>query len=385
MALISRALRELDICVFIGRFQPLHAGHLRIILHALQQAEHLIVVVGSANQPRRPDANPFYFHERVDMIMSALPADARGRVICIPSENSDYNLTDWTESVDRDVTAKAIEVSGKSEPKISLIGHAKDHTSFYLKLFPQWGSIDVVSARQLDATNIRKAYFSPDQARVSAALEAGRASEDLPQNVYGWLRDFQTTPDYFDMVEEMAFYAKCNEVFDSESYPKSRNTVTGDALIVQSSHVLLVQRGQRPGIGQWALPGGHLNTDETIYDCALREGYEETGIRISKTVFEKSFVSQAYFDAPRRDPRGRYITHTFMFHLQPQAPLRDPTKSPVEHRRRVKDALSLPKVRGADDAQYAKWVHLSKLNRQEMFLDHLAIIRKMTAQLWTQP
>jgi bifunctional NMN adenylyltransferase/nudix hydrolase len=278
------------------------------------------------------------------------------------------------------VTQIAAAICNK-EMKIALIGHAKDHTSFYLKMFPQWNSIDVPAAKQLDATTIREAYFSTDQDRVETMFKIARDQEWLTVPSQNWLRDFQKTDAYADQVEEMEFYRRCKNTFAKESYPGSRNTVTGDALIIQAAQVLLIQRGQRPGIGQWALPGGHLNTDETVFDCALREGYEETGIKVPKTVFEKSYVGKDYFDEPRRDPRGRYITHTFMFHLKPVPPQYDTTKSAAENKRRVRDALAPPKVKGMDDAQKAKWVPLADLRRDNMFLDHYSIIRKMTAQL----
>ena len=37
-----------DILVFVGRFQPFHIGHKHVVDAALEQAEHVIVLVGSA-------------------------------------------------------------------------------------------------------------------------------------------------------------------------------------------------------------------------------------------------------------------------------------------------------------------------------------------------
>jgi bifunctional NMN adenylyltransferase/nudix hydrolase len=379
MAHITRA-REHDICVFIGRFQPLHAGHMGVILKALEYAEFLFILIGSANVARRPDANPFFAAERIEMLLASLPPEARERVIFIPMEDSDYETIDWVNAVNRAVTTEAIKIMGKLDSSISLIGHSKDHTSFYLKLFPQWNTIDVVSSRPLDATILRNQFFTGNTAVVDNMFRYAVENQDIPLGAINWLRDFQKLDVYGELVEEMEFYRSCHARWDAESWPASRNTVTGDALILQSNHVLLIQRGEFPQKGTWGMPGGHTNTNETVADSALREGYEETGIKVPKIVFEKAFVGKDYFDAPRRDPRGRYIGHVFMYHLQPSAPSYDTTKSPVENRRRVKDALSLPKVKGMDDAMGAKWWHLDDLKRSEMFLDHYSIIRKMTAQ-----
>jgi bifunctional NMN adenylyltransferase/nudix hydrolase len=95
-------------------------------------------------------------------------------------------------------------------------------------------------------------------------------------------------------------------------------------------------------------------------------------------------VAKEYFDAPRRDPRGRYIDHTFLFDLRPQAPAFDSRLTKAANQRRVKDALDLPSVKGLDDAKDARWWHVSELDRSVMFLDHFAIIQTMLARLPNQ-
>jgi 8-oxo-dGTP diphosphatase len=44
--------------------------------------------------------------------------------------------------------------------------------------------------------------------------------------------------------------------------------------------VILIRRGIEPGYGMWAQPGGFLEIDETVQDAAVRETFEETGLRI---------------------------------------------------------------------------------------------------------
>jgi 8-oxo-dGTP diphosphatase len=51
------------------------------------------------------------------------------------------------------------------------------------------------------------------------------------------------------------------------------------AIVERNGGVLVVQRGRGFGFGLWGLPGGHLEPGETIVQCALRELYEETGLR----------------------------------------------------------------------------------------------------------
>ena len=392
MAHIARAQREQDICVFIGRFQPLHAGHMWVILQALKLAEYLVIVIGSAHAPRRPDLNPFFSSERAVMLrrwLFSVDPNLLFRVKFIEIADSDYDTPEWRERVKIAVNGAAKEISDKQK-SISLIGHSKDNTSYYLKMFRPWGSINVPNNQGLSATDFRLGYFSTDQDRVEDMFKRALDFELLSKTTINWLREFQKSDDYQDQVEELEFCLKAKAVFERESYSHSRNTVTGDALIHQYGNVLLIKRDRRPFKGLWALPGGHLETHETVYDCALREGYEETGIKVPPQVFERSLVGQDYFDHPLRDPRGRYITHTFLFNLTPQAPAPDPSKSEAENQRRVRDALALPKVKMGgpvdeeDDAAEAKFWDTGDITRQMMAFDHYAIIRKMLRMLPTE-
>jgi 8-oxo-dGTP diphosphatase len=77
------------------------------------------------------------------------------------------------------------------------------------------------------------------------------------------------------------------------------------ALPIRELQVLLIQRKKWPFEGQWALPGGFCKESESMYECALRELKEETGV---------TDVHMEYFNVysrPGRDPRGWIISHSF--------------------------------------------------------------------------
>lgn len=57
--------------LFIGRFQPIHTGHLQCIKHVLSKAPEVIIAVGSA-QFSHTLHNPFTAGERVTMIRLAM-------------------------------------------------------------------------------------------------------------------------------------------------------------------------------------------------------------------------------------------------------------------------------------------------------------------------
>lgn len=44
--------------------------------------------------------------------------------------------------------------------------------------------------------------------------------------------------------------------------------------------ILLMRRAIEPRYGAWTYPGGFLEIDESVEECAAREAFEETGVRV---------------------------------------------------------------------------------------------------------
>lgn len=77
---------------------------------------------------------------------------------------------------------------------------------------------------------------------------------------------------------------------DDRRYP--RRPILGiGALIFKGKRILLAQRGKQPLAGWWSLPGGVLETGESLTDGIRREVREETGLDVKPleiaTVFER--------------------------------------------------------------------------------------------------
>lgn len=95
---------------------------------------------------------------------------------------------------------------------------------------------------------------------------------------------------------------------DDTKYPKP--SVTTDVLLFtvvgSDLKILLVKRNIDPFKGMWALPGGFVNIDESLEDAARRELKEEGNV--DSVYLEQLFT----FGDPRRDPRSRVITVTYL-------------------------------------------------------------------------
>ncbi|MCX5406491.1 NUDIX domain-containing protein [Streptomyces sp. NBC_00335] len=69
---------------------------------------------------------------------------------------------------------------------------------------------------------------------------------------------------------------------DDPRAPKANSLVpAASAVVVDEAGRVLLQR--RSDNGMWALPGGKMEVGESLADCAVRETFEETGVRVEIT------------------------------------------------------------------------------------------------------
>ncbi len=143
-------------------------------------------------------------------------------------------------------------------------------------------------------------------------------------------------------------------------YDWPRPMVTVDAAVFTFSDdkakVLLINRGNEPFKGKWALPGGFVDMDEELEDAVARELEEETGLATVQLEQMRTFGTVG------RDPRGRMITIVFMgIAMEGQ-----------------------DKIKAGDDAAQAQWFDIEKLP-EDMAFDHNEVIKFAIEKLGRKP
>lgn len=86
-------------------------------------------------------------------------------------------------------------------------------------------------------------------------------------------------------------------------------SVAATVAIFSENDFLLIERKTNPFKGKLAFPGGYLNVDkESIHQTAIRELFEETGVKILR----KNLILIDVRSNPKRDPRGHVVDIGFL-------------------------------------------------------------------------
>lgn len=370
-----------DVTVYIGRFNPFHNGHAHVLRRALETSKLVIVLVGSSGQARNTK-NPLTFDERLDMIRQWQlneSADWHQKLVILPLRDYLYNDALWIRSVQRTVKQAVTKFCRQNDTiltDIRITGSDRDDSTWYLSAFPQW-KLDLVEPYRQDdslnvsATQIREWMFSKEYSLENA----GKMAKLVPASTLRFLDRFSQTLPFSELVFEYEFIKNYKKSWESAPYEPI--FVTTDAVVIQSGHILVVERANMPGRGLWALPGGFLKPKDRLRRGAVRELVEETGIRLAEgkkseeitdQILSGSIRDKEMFDHPDRSLRGRTLTMAYLFRLD--------------------DTKPLPKVKGMNVPAYesngqtivetadAFWLPINEALEQTSmwFEDHLAII-----------
>ncbi len=156
------------------------------------------------------------------------------------------------------------------------------------------------------------------------------------------------------MADAPGFIQRYRDEVDQFAKP----SVTVDLVVCtvrdEALQVLLIERGEPPFEGRWALPGGFVRVGDAFDDqgegleqAARRELHEETGLTLENAWLEQVGA----FGAPHRDPRMRIISVAYTALLRPGLAGR---------------------VQAGSDAADARWFSFSEL--PDLAFDHDVIL-----------
>jgi len=131
---------------------------------------------------------------------------------------------------------------------------------------------------------------------------------------------------------------------------EGRPLVGVSAVIIEDGKILLVKRGNEPNKGKWSIPGGLVNTGESLEDALKREIMEEVGFEID--VEDVACVSEEVF-RENGDVKYHYIIIDFFANIVGG------------------------ELRVGSDAVDAKWVKLNEIDS----LDVVDFVKKLVNRI----
>lgn len=140
---------------------------------------------------------------------------------------------------------------------------------------------------------------------------------------------------------------------DSRRYP-TRPFLGVGALIFDGSRILLVERGKEPLKGYWSLPGGVLETGESLREGMRREVREETGLEVDP--YEIAEV----FERIMPDAEGRIEYHYVL----------------IDYLCRIESGTLAP----ADDVSATQWVDVARLGELHLTAGTKDVIERVYAR-----
>lgn len=343
--------------IIIGRFQPIHIGHITLIKQAIKKSHHVLIFLGSSFEPPTVK-NPFNVQQRSELIRLGLTDQEYLRISFMTVKDSPYSDATWISSINRTIKYfKSVNCNKYTET--TLFACEKDDTTTrYLNFFKDEWTCEFIqptkyNAKLTSSSHIRDILFN--QGLLSSV---NIDMEQYNKKQMDFFMNWVVTPEFHNLQQDYEYYHQYNKIWESAPFPPI--FVTCDSVVICNEQILLIKRGKVPGKGLYALPGGFINHDETIKDGIIRELFEET--KINKCIPKNKLINCLQyikqFDYPKRSFRGRVITNVGVFYLTEK---------------------SLPSVVGSDDAASAHWIPIKDISflQDKCFDDHFHIINNV--------
>lgn len=157
--------------LFLGRFQPLHQGHVAIITKMLEDCEKIIIAIGSA-QEMNTATNPFRYEYRRLMIQKVFPTCYdRIYIVGITDRVNPSDDESWGEYL-----LSTIYKNTGAEPDVIYQGVEQKHCHWFDSININIVNIDRELVK-VSATDIRKALLENNIAFCSQFMPEALHSE----------------------------------------------------------------------------------------------------------------------------------------------------------------------------------------------------------------
>lgn len=332
-----------DLAVVIARMQPApHREHLKMIEEALTKAKRVLVLLGSDGAA--PSLrNPLSVAHREATIKLALPnqpIEVKG------IRDMSYQNDLWVQRVE-DLVFDHLH---DHESTILMVHGGREDTKYPNDF--QFDTHMYPVTQDISGTKVRQCFFE------------GLGYEDMidPKVEVYLTNEVKLDP---DLVIEYQAAKEYRRLWAASPFPPM--FVAADNVVNwvrpkvagYQDHVLLGVRKSQFGNGKWALPGGYVETGQTLMEAAKAELEQETNLVLEDFRDDDPWMC----DAINRSERGRMITAVFFNTI-------------------VSDTE--PPVVGGDDFEKAFWcpIDVIRLNERKFFSDHFHIIGKKYPEIY---
>lgn len=329
----------MKLALVIGRFQPLHWGHVELIEAAQKAADQTLIIAGSSNV--LPDfKNPFPVEQRIELLNTILVGDD----YIIQTQKDRPTDDEWIQ----DIIARVNNI--EEDPSKVVLFCAEKDEEWYKNNFIY--EVRTVSNREISATDVRHAWYHGSLWTVE---------DDIPEATKRFLEEH---PDYIRLHSEYHDTTLSKDK-KTEGHPFNNPIEpVSFAVIVHNGKVLTGVRGGTRGHGQRGLPGGFIEKDETTLDAAIRETKEEMGLDLKELAAQGKAVCMAQAVEENIDDLGvRTIGINYLFVLKPD------------------EEFSI-KVDGTETLDY-EWVSCTDIveDNELLFYNHNLVVKRLLSKL----
>ena len=101
----------------------------------------------------------------------------------------------------------------------------------------------------------------------------------------------------------------------SREYP-DRPVMGVGGVIIDRGRAVLIRRGSEPLLGEWSIPGGSIETGESIEEAVRRELREETGLEVRVLelieLFDRIYFQDEAAAQDKKKPRFHYVIADYL-------------------------------------------------------------------------